>query len=256
MSAGILEAHTAGTVTAASMLVHGPGWSDGVARARATPTLDLGLHLNLLVGTPLTAGHSLRDRSGRFPPLATLVRRAALGRIDGDEVFEEGEAQLAALTGAGLRVSHIDSHRHTHALPVIRRAVGRLAEAHGLVVRRPVEARDGLRRGPAGGVRAALVAASWRVSSAGARPARTTEHFIGLTFHGDRSFHRRLERAIDRLPVGTTELMVHPGHVDDALAAVDAYTWPREREWAALTSLELVDRLRRRCVMLTDFRDV
>ena len=103
VTAGILEAHAAGAVTSTSMMVRCPGWNDGVRRARATPTLGVGLHLNLLVGVPLAAVPSLTDaRSGRFVPLATMVRRALLGRIDAGEVTAECEAQLAALADAGI----------------------------------------------------------------------------------------------------------------------------------------------------------
>jgi predicted glycoside hydrolase/deacetylase ChbG (UPF0249 family) len=39
-----------------------------------------------------------------------------------------------------------------------------------------------------------------------------------------------------RLPAGLTELMVHPGHPDAALAAATRYVAGRERELRALTS--------------------
>jgi predicted glycoside hydrolase/deacetylase ChbG (UPF0249 family) len=103
VSAGILEAHAAGSVTSTSMMVHCDGWQDGLRHARATPTLGVGLHLNLLVGAPLAAVPSLTHaRSGRFLPLATIVRRALFGRIDPGEVAAECEAQLAALGDAGI----------------------------------------------------------------------------------------------------------------------------------------------------------
>ena len=41
VTAGILEAHAAGSVTSTSMMVHCPGWEDGVRQARATPTLGI-----------------------------------------------------------------------------------------------------------------------------------------------------------------------------------------------------------------------
>ena len=40
-----------------------------------TPTLDVGLHLNLLLGRPLTRATSLTNaRTGEFAALGTLVR--------------------------------------------------------------------------------------------------------------------------------------------------------------------------------------
>jgi predicted glycoside hydrolase/deacetylase ChbG (UPF0249 family) len=243
---GILEAHAAGTVTSTSMLVHCAGWEDGVRQARAIPTLGVGLHLNLLVGTPLASVPSLTDaRSGRFLPLVTIVWRALSGRIDAGEVTAECEAQLAALRGAGIRCTHIDSHRHVHALPVIRRAVAAVAAGLGLPLRRPVESHLRAAGGAKSQIHRTLIGAAWRVSSAGAPRTRAPDHFIGVSMQGSRRFARQLDAAIDGLRAGTTELMVHPGRVDDALGQVDGYTWPREAELAALLSPGLRERLRR-----------
>jgi chitin disaccharide deacetylase len=246
VTAGILEAHAAGTVTSASMMVRCAGWEDGVRQARSTLTLGVGLHLNLLVGAPLVAAPSLTDaRSGRFLPLATMVRRAFSGRIDGEEVRAECEAQLAALRDAGVRCTHIDSHRHVHALPVIRRAVAAAAAALGLPLRRPVESHFRAAGGVTSQVRRARIGASWRLASVGAPRTRAPDHFIGVSMQGTRGFARHFAAAIDGLSSGTTEIMVHPGHVDAALNEIDGYTWQRERELAALVSPELRERLRR-----------
>jgi len=243
---GILEAHAAGTVTSASMLVHCAGWEDGVRQARAIPMLGVGLHLNLLVGTPLASVPSLTDaRSGRFLPLVTIVWRALSGRIDPGEVTAECEAQLASLRDAGIRCTHIDSHRHVHALPVIRRAVAAVAAGLGLPLRRPVESHFRAAGRVRSQIHRTLIGAAWRVSSAGAPRTRAPDHFIGVSMQGSRRFARQLDAAIDGLRAGTTELMVHPGRVDDALGEVDGYTWPREAELAALLSPGLRERLRR-----------
>lgn len=252
---GILEAHAAGAVTSTSMMVRCAGWDDGVRRARATPTLGVGLHLNLLVGVPLAAAPSLTDaRSGRYVPLATMVRRALLGRIDAGEVTAECEAQLAALADAGIDCTHIDSHRHVHALPVIRRAVAAVACRRGLPLRRPVESHFRAAGGLTSQIHRGLIGVAWRVTSIGAPPTRAADHFIGVSMQGADRFAQQLASAIDGLSPGTTEIMVHPGRVDDALVAVDGYTWQRERELAALVSPLLRERLRRDDVTLIGFR--
>lgn len=245
VTAGILEAHAAGTVTAASVLVHCAGWDDAVRRARATPSLDVGLHFNLLVGAPLTPAPSLRNAgTGRYLALGALVRRALTRALDLGEVAAECEAQLEALRDAGLRVTHVDSHRHTHALPGIRSAVSSVAARHGLWLRRPLES---VRWFP-GDVRAQLhraaIAASWALAPAGGVAPRAPDHFVGVSLQGGTRFAARLARVLDALSSGTTELMVHPGRVDDALRAADGYTWQRERELAVLLSPALRERLR------------
>ncbi len=245
VTAGILEAHAAGTVTSTSMMVHCPGWDDAVRSANATPTLGIGLHLNLLVGKPFKSSPTLTNpRTGEFASLTTIVQRALTGRLSAAEVSAECDAQLDALAAAGINCTHIDSHRHTHALPVIRGAVAAIASARRLPLRRPVEAHS--RAGDfASQLHRGVIAMSWRVTSIGAPQTRRPDHFIGVSSQGSGTFAADFRRAIDRLEPGSTEFMVHPGHVDRALESIDSYTSERERELAALTSPELRDCLHR-----------
>ena len=254
VTAGILEAHAAGTVTSTSMMVHCPGWDDGVRQARATTSLGVGLHFNLLVGTPLTRAASLTDsRTGRFPAFGSFMRRVLRLAIDGSEVAAECEAQLAALRESGIVITHIDSHRHTHAMPVIRGAVASVAARHGLPLRRPVESARRFPNDIGSQVHRSLIAWSWRITSGGAARTRAPDHFIGVSMQGGARFGEQFVAVLDALPAGTTEMMVHPGRVDDALRAADSYTQQRERELEALLSPTLRQRLRRGDIGLIGF---
>src|SRR2546425_1200137 len=139
---GILEAHAAGVVSSVSVLVNTPGWPDARDWLRAVGgTLGVGLHLNLTTGAPLTTAPSLTSpRTGRFHSLAALVARALTGRLDPAHVAAECAAQLARLREAGVRVTHIDSHRHVHVLPGVWGVVIETARrGGGPVVRVPLE---------------------------------------------------------------------------------------------------------------------
>ena len=255
VTAGILEAHAAGTVSATSVMVHCPGWDDAVRRARETPTLDYGLHLNLLVGAPIAKAPSLTGADGNFLPLDVIVRRALIGRLNAREISAECEAQLAALASAGIRCTHMDSHRHTHALPVIRGAVAAIASARKLPLRRPIESH--FRAGDfASQLHRGVIAASWRVTSVTAARTLAPDHFVGVSMQGSRGFAEQFIATVGRLADGTTEMMVHPGHVDETLVAIDAYTHEREHELAALTSPQLRDCLRRDDLTLIGFRHI
>ncbi|MFI5310935.1 MAG: carbohydrate deacetylase [Gemmatimonadales bacterium] len=257
VTAGILEAHAAGAVTSSSMMVHCAGWDDGVRQARSTPTLGIGLHLNLLVGAPLTRSRSLTDaRTGRFPTLLAMVARACRGACEGAEVAAECEAQLAAMRDAGIRVTHIDSHRHTHALPGIRRAVASVAALHGLPLRRPVESARWFPADVRAQLHRAVIAWSWRISSRGADSTRAADHFVGVSLQGGVHFATRFASVLGGLPGGSVEVMVHPGRVDDALRAADGYTWQRELELRALLSPAIRERLSRAGTALIGFADL
>src|SRR5213594_1524718 len=244
---GILEAHSAGVVSSVSVLVNLPAWEDAAPRLGAAgPGLGVGLHLNLTAGKPLSHGGTLCDpRTGGFHPLAALVGRALAGRIDPADVAAECAAQVARLRGAGVAITHLDSHRHVHVLPGVWSAVVETARAAGVPVLRvplepwsvnPVNWRASLKK--------AALRVAWGVAARGAAALDRPDRFVGISLQGSRSFLARLLAVLDRLESGTTELMVHPGYADGDLAAWDDYTAPRARELAALTLPEVRERFR------------
>jgi len=79
--------------------------------------------------------------------------------------------------------------------------------------------------------------------------------FFGLSLQGGRSFAARLFALIPKLPLGTTELMTHPGYADRALSEHDGYTWQREEELRVLCSKELRDLVQRNGIELARFGD-
>ena len=165
----------------------------------------------------------------------------------------EGAPIIAAIEAAGIRLTHLDSHRHTHALPVMRGAVARIAARRNLPLRRPIESHRRFPNDLVSQVHRGVIAWSWRVTSLTSVPTRAPDHFIGVSMQGSRGFEARLCAVLDALPAGTVELMVHPGHVDEALRAVDGYTTPREVELSALASPAVRERLARGDIALIDF---
>jgi predicted glycoside hydrolase/deacetylase ChbG (UPF0249 family) len=254
---GIIEAHAAGSVTSTSMMANGVDWENAVRLARANRKLDVGIHLNLVQGRPLLRVPSLTDpRTGEFYPLGAFARRAMLGRIDADELEAETLAQIARVRGAGIAVTHLDSHRHAHAMPGIFPVVARVASEVGIrVVRIPREPLGINPMDVAATSRKIVLRVALAASHALllAPPLMATDHFRGISLQGGTHFAKRLGRALDTLEPGSTELMVHPGHVDEALAAQDPYTLPREKELAELTSAGVRERLKRGDIELVSF---
>ena len=259
---GILEAHDAGTLESASMMVTAPAFDDAVALVRDRARgLGVGLHLDLIAGHPLTSVPTLADvRTGRFHALPELMRRALTGRIDVSDVRRECDAQLAALASAGIGATHLDSHRHSHALPGVLPGVLASAIAAGVrVIRRPLDRLS--RSDPVASAKMFVLHASWRaallrVDSAGRALLARSPTFRGIALQGAIDVESRLLALIDALPAGATELMLHPGYDDAVLAAQDPYRTEREREVAALCSVAVRERLERGDVRLGRFSDV
>jgi predicted glycoside hydrolase/deacetylase ChbG (UPF0249 family) len=254
---GIVDAHAAGTVTSASLLANAPGLTDAITRLRDASTLQIGLHLNLTAGAPVAQAENVTSlwdpRTAEFYPLPQLVRRALAGRIAPSHVAAECSAQLARLRSLGVRVGHIDAHRHVHVLPGVWKPVLAVARHARVPVRVPRETILHGRPRPGRALVAASLRVALRLAANGGGPDRElgrADHFRGLDLLGAPDFQSRLLALLDQLQPGTTELMVHPGYVDRDLTAWDSYTTGRERELAALSSLEVRNRLARGDILL------
>ena len=261
---GIGEVLASGSVRSTSLMVNMPATPDALeqlARARDRVgmggmggDLSVGLHFNIVTGAPLTGGGTLRDpRSGAFRPLLAQLWRAWLDRLDPTDVNAELEAQLERAAGLlaplGMRVTHIDSHRHTHALPGIAEVVHEAARRWNIAhVRHAFESGATLLDRPS----AHLKARALRVAlSTGIR--RDDVRFAGIALMASQTFGQDILRLADALEPGTTELMVHPGYDCPELAALDSYRAARERELRALTSPSLAAALSARGVELSCF---
>ena len=259
---GVLEAYAAGTLTSASMMVTTPAFAEAVELVRRdAPQLGVGLHLNLVGGVPLTNVPSLVDpATGRFHQLDVLARHALAGQVEPEDVRRECEAQLAALTATGITPTHLDSHRHAHAMPGILPAVAAVAHDAGIrVVRRPLDRLSIL--DPVASAKMLVMHTAWRTALIGVAPAHRATlarapHFRGIAMQGMPDVRDRLLATLDQLPIGATEIMVHPGYDDDVLAAQDPFRVERETDLAALRDPDVIARLKRGDVKLVSFREV
>lgn len=235
-------------VSSTTLLANMPGFEYAVRAVRdADATLGVGVHINLVQGRPLARVPTLvDDRTGTFHRLPALVARALAGRVDPDEVGAECEAQIAKVRAAGVSITHVDSHMHTHAIPALWHPISAAAVRAGIhAMRWPAESFRNTPFEPSRLATNVLVALSWAAIRRNASPIRYPDHFMGISLQGGRDVERNLLRALDNLAPGTTELMVHPGHSDAELASMDNYTWQRENELAALVSPAVRERLAR-----------
>ena len=154
-----------------------------------------------------------------------------------------------------MTVTHIDSHRHVHALPCVWEPVVAVARSAGTrVVRVPVEPPSPTTSRPGNVLKQLVIAASWRIAARRDRGLLRPDHFRGIGLLWAADFAGAVLALVDRLPAGTTELMVHPGYASAAeIEPWDDYVAPRERELAALCSPAFRDALARCGVTLIDF---
>ena len=71
VNAAILHAHQHGILTNTSLMVSAQAWRGAVELAKATPSLQVGLHLTLVQGRSVLSPHhipQLTDRRRKFSP--------------------------------------------------------------------------------------------------------------------------------------------------------------------------------------------
>src|SRR5882762_2014220 len=133
---GVERAHRDGILSAASLMVAGAAAGDAVTRAGTMPQLRVGLHLVLVEGKPvlpISAIPDLVDKTGHF---RTDMARAGAAMFFRPKVraqlAAEIEAQFAAFAATGLKLDHVNAHKHFHLHPTIAALVVKAAAAHGV----------------------------------------------------------------------------------------------------------------------------
>lgn len=245
MNDGIVEAHRSGILTSTTLMANGQAFEHAVELARSNLTLDVGCHLTLIGGEALTGG--------LLPAgVPELLAALAVGKIP---VYEELAAQAGKIRSAGLRPTHLDTHKHTHLAPPVLRAVARIAHDFDIPwVRRPFDFSPIVNTGwmP----KAMRAAIGWqRMPFARVLDGlRTTDHFVGFALTGQMGVEQ-MEQAIRQLPDGFTEFMCHPGYCgEELMAAPTRLKQSRQRELEALTSGRVRRAVEDRKIVLAGFR--
>ena len=213
---GVIEAHRSGIVTSTTLMVNTPWAKDGATQAVAHPELGIGLHLNHCYGNPISDPATIASLVTSDGAFETDTEKL-IGKAVEDHIKRESIAQITEFRRlVGRDPSHLDSHKYLQSSEPFAAAIAAVAADFGL----PVRALDAGEMG--------------RLRDAG---VRTTDHFEGR-FHGLDGRGTELSllvELIDGLRPGVTELMCHPGYVDDELSD-SSYRDDREAEMRVLCS--------------------
>ena len=253
----ILELHRQGVLTSATLMANAPATGDAIALAQQTPSLGVGCHIVLVDGDPLLS--TQREIPTLGDPITGKLRQTLINFLAGTyrywparhprmagEIEAETAAQIAKLQQAGLKLTHIDTHKHTHMFPVVLRPLLRAAKVAGIrAIRNPFEPAWSLRATPgAPWIRRTEVSllrlfepAFRRIVAEGG--FSTTNGAIGVLATGTLNAST-VNALLRNLPPGTWELVSHPGYNDADLArAHTRLLASRETEREALTSIDL-----------------
>lgn len=262
---GIFEAHTGGIVTSATLMACGRKFSEAASLTKQVPELSVGCHVVLVDGVPtlnstdvpcLVAGADSCFRQS----LARFAGLAATGRLDQNQIEAEITAQIRKLQSVGIRVSHLDSHKHTHMFPAVFKPLLRAAKACGVrAVRNPFEplvfATNGnwKRKFKLGILRRYQAGFARDLAEMG---MVTPDGCIGIVATGGLTL-ATFTSLIENMPEGTWEFVSHPGYNDTELDKITTRLRDsRDKELAILTSESVKELIRREEIQLVSYRQL
>lgn len=250
----IIDGHRNGIITSTTLMANGAAFVSAVAFASTVPDLGIGVHLNLTQGRPVCPASrvpTIVDSEGFFYPSPGVLARKILSRkIRPGEIESELRNQIEKIASVGIRITHLDSHKHIHLLPPIFDLVVKLANEYGIdCVRCPIEpassALGPLQSERTGWPRMAKqyllgrglsVLAACQVKKVVHAGLYRPEYFFGLSQTGFLNT-AILEQMVRAVPDGTSEIMCHPGYVDpELLNTRTRLREQRQTELEALTS--------------------
>lgn len=239
VSAGIRELAYRERLTGTGVMAAMPHWpAEASALRELHGKIAVGLHFTLTDQIPLGSSPRLAP-NGKFLPVGKLLLAGVSGAIPRQEVADQLERQLDSFEKYfGAAPDFIDGHQHAHMFPGVWPAVlevfGRRLDPAKSWIRDCCDFRLS-RRGQA--FKAGVISFLSRSASQTVRDRklRSNRGFSGFYDYdaGDlaKFFLTMLAGAEDG-----HAMMVHPGHADDALRAVDGLTDPRDKELAFLLS--------------------
>ncbi|HUO97694.1 MAG TPA: hopanoid biosynthesis-associated protein HpnK [Rhizomicrobium sp.] len=241
------RAHRDGVLTCASLMVSAPESADAVARARAMPKLGVGLHLVLVEGRPVLPPSQIpalvqKDGTFREDMVRVSIEMALLPAVK-RQLADEIEAQFEAFAATGLKLDHVNAHKHFHLHPTIAKLMIGIGRRYGLdAVRAPREPLAVLRRiepAASGGEVERFCAARLR-DRLWAESVWSPDHCFGLCWSGAMS-EKRLSGLMELLPDGVSEIYLHPA-TGPYPGSTPGYRYAQE--YAALMAPEIAARAR------------
>jgi hopanoid biosynthesis associated protein HpnK len=205
VNAAVEQAHRGGVLNAASLMVSAPAARDAVARARRLPGLAVGLHIVLADGKATLPAQRIPDLvrpDGAFRDhMAREGVRFFLSRPLRRQLAAEIRAQFETFAATGLRLDHVNAHKHFHLHPTILSLILAIGQEFGLTaVRLPAEP------GMAWWLIPWVQRMRARLDHAG---LAHNDHLFGIAATGAMDELAMLD-VLAKLPGGVTEIYAHP----------------------------------------------
>jgi len=210
VSQGILAAAKSGALTATGILANSPDLATQLQWLTGLESIDVGIHLNLTYGQPLTEvmANKLESKQGQFPNAYAMSGLLLTGKISLADVRAEWRAQIETCQAQNLRF--LNSHEHIHMLPLLFPLVLELAKDYGIQYVRLTQAEWLSPFGLSALIRNTLMQTMQLINQGHLKVKQPL--FLGLSRSGKLDYDY-LTTIFSKLKPGQSyELMCHPGH--------------------------------------------
>lgn len=135
VNAAIIEAHKNGILNSTSLMVNQQFAEDAVKAAKTMPDLEVGLHLNLTNEKPAANPQEIPLLVGADGKLKNgFVKLLLLSLLHPKKFALQTEteirAQVQKYLATGLKMEHIDGHRHVHLIPAVFKIVRQIQQEY------------------------------------------------------------------------------------------------------------------------------
>lgn len=231
---GILDGMKNGVITDTSAMVNMPYFDEAVKVAKENGLKEMGVHLTVSCGKPLTNSALIKDI---VDDKGFFYRRPQERVLNVEEVEIEYRAQINKFLESGLKMNHIDCHHHCYSFyeEVLKMAI-KLAKEFNVPMRCP-------ENGQLHFVKEAGVKA----------PDYFSLDFYDKTVSED-YFIKILEESLGKYEV--IEIMCHPAIVDEDLMNITSYNSNRKNELQVLKSEKVKKFIKDNNIELVKFSNI
>ena len=132
----VLEGYESGILKSTSLTANGEAFEEACEKViPACPDLGVGIHLNIIEGKSLCSDlDQLTDNQGNFNNSFGALLLKSLNpnnKAFMEQIEKEFRAQIEKVISR-TKVTHIDSHVHTHSIPKIFELTAKLAKEYGI----------------------------------------------------------------------------------------------------------------------------
>jgi chitin disaccharide deacetylase len=239
---GIIKAYKDGIVTHTSIMANGLDFDRSIECAKNEVGLKVGVHLVATWGKPILRNNKkstlINNQDGRFFTLKHLILRLIFGQIKKNDILIEWEEQIKKVYRAGIKIDHLNSHHHIHMLPGFNDVVYVLAKKYNIKSVRVTKEKVG-KKDSAGVFIKKLIFIALDFF----RGRNGVYNFHGLSLQSSKNYKNDLI-AILKTMSDNSELMVHPGFVDNELLNEDIMNYSREHELKNIADYDVIKALK------------